>query len=232
MTLAKILKYSAFTLGGLFLFQIALLATKTGESRLHASWANLADTLEEGVDLSTQVVLGEVVKVRRAPDIMVRLPVPDGELIRIPAEIVTVKVQKIYKDREALVTEGSSIEIFHTGLGYAPRIIPSGDEDPEDLQGQGKAQRRGKRPDVGHQGRSIHLEDDPPYFMSEQAVYFLRDGPELERGKKVKRVIAPEGRYRIATGNTLDPVTDVRGFAPKWAGRPLSELEDALNAIP
>lgn len=223
-------------LGGLLLIQVAAVISHKPQARYHASWVNLADTLGEGVAQSTQVVLGEVIKVRRAPDIVVRIPGQHGEVDRIPTEIVTIEVQKTYKDREGSVREGSTVEVFHTGLGNQPRIIPADDEEDEaegeDQQGQGKGQKRGKRPRTDVEGRSIHLEDDPPYQVGEQYVLFLRNGPDLDGTLSIKRAIAPEGRYRIATGDILDPVTATRGFAPKWAGKPLTELETALGNLP
>lgn len=121
MKLNKIFAMATACLGGLLVLQIVAATSQKPQPRYHPSWANLAETLGEGVEQSTQVVLGEVVKVRRAPDIVVKIPGQHGEVDRIPTEVVTIEVQKTYKDREGSVREGSTVEVFHTGLGNQGR---------------------------------------------------------------------------------------------------------------
>jgi hypothetical protein len=251
MTFNRMLAATSAALGALLVYQVAAVATQDTQPpqrRLHASWIDKADTIEEGLDKSHHVVLGEVTRMRRGPDIVLPAPgEPSGE-DRIPTMIVSLKVQKTYKGP---IERNKVVELIQTGHSADAELLP---EDPfpaapaakgdrrENDKGKGKG--KGKRSEKGlsknspvtptaGDSRATILEDDPPYLIGEKYVLFLKDMQNSPTsamaragvGPAMKRVLAPEGRLQLTKGDRLKPATHHRGFAPNLIGKPLTEFE-------
>ncbi len=258
MTLNRVLALTSVALGALLVIQVALVNTQNFQPpprRFHASWVNNANTLKEGADQSDHVILGEVIELRKGPDlVVVALPEPGGE-DRIPTTIVKLAVMKTYKG-----APGEVVELMQTGQSTDALLLPSdpaaaaGDDEDNDSHGKdrdkGKSKGKGKGrpkgqsnasptfPSAGDSSRATILEDDPPYQVGEKYIVFLKDmqqSPESATALAavspgMTRALAPEGRYQLTKGDHLKPMTARRGFAPNWVGRPLTEFESEIAA--
>jgi len=215
MTLNRVLALTSVALGALLVIQVALVMSRPPERRLHASWLNLANTLEEGAAQSDHVILGEVLEVRKGQDIVVPAPGEPNDEHRVPTQIVKLRVEKAYKG-----APGEVVELFQTGQSTDAEVEPSPSDDTH-----GKSRAKAPQPTSGD-ARQNFLEDDPPYQVGEKYVLFLKDQQGAEgRPTGRKRALAPEGRYQVTKNDKLKPVTPKRGFAPKWIGRPLGDFE-------
>lgn len=243
MTINRALVLTSVTLGAMLVIQVALvtsLSFQPPQRRLHASWLNHANTLKEGLDQSDRVILGEVIELRKGPDLVVPAAgEPSGE-DRIPTMIVKVKVHKTYKG-----AKGKVVELMQTGQSTDAVLLP-GNPFPA-AQDNGPVQVRGKRsvpgqsttspigPTVGD-SRATILEDDPPYLVGEKYVLFLKDMQRSHESavalagvsRAMTRVLAPEGRLQITKSDRLKPATTRRGFAPNVVGRSLTEFETEI----
>lgn len=227
MTLNRVLAWTSAVLGVALAIQVAyafyLVSLPPEPIRLYASWINLANTLEDGVDQSDDVVVGEVLSVSKGPDIVVAAPgEPSGE-DRIPTTRVKVRVEKALKG-----APGAELELVQTGQGTDAEIVPPGDVKDQDLKpSHGRSQLI--VPSGGDQRATI-LEDDPPYQVGEKYVLLLKNElGDNDQPTGMKVVLAPEGRYQVTKGNKLKPVTQRRGFAPKWVGRNLADFEKQVE---
>jgi len=243
MTLNRVLALTSAALGTMFVIQVALVSywnSQPPQRRLHASWVNHANTLKEGLDQSDHVILGEVVQLRKGPDLVIPAAgEPSGE-DRIETTIVKLKVQKTYKGAPS-----DGVELMQTGHSTDAVLLP-GNPFPA-AQGNGHVQVKGKRrvqgqsttspigPTAGD-SRATILEDDPPYLVGEKYVLFLKDMQRSDESavalagvsRAMTRVLAPEGRLQITKSDHLKPATTRRGFAPNLVGRSLTEFETAI----
>ncbi|UQN09379.1 hypothetical protein [Deinococcus sp. QL22] len=183
---------------------------------MHASWVNVARSLDEAVKLSQTVVVARVVGVKRASDLTVKAAGEPNGVDRVPVERVLLEVQALYGSAPQQVT------LFHTGLSTGQLTDQTPPEKAPDLKPTDQAAPTQTSP------RTTLLEDDPEYKEGQQYVLFLRPGPELD-GEKTLRVIAPEGRY-LLEGQRLMAVT-TRGAAKEIAGLSLSQLAARLKAL-
>lgn len=233
MTFNKVLASTSVALGALLAIQVAIVYSQNlqpPQRRFHASWVDKADTLEEGLAQSDHVILGEVIELKKGPDIVVLAAgEPSGE-DRIPTSIVKLKVQKTYKGRP-----GTFVKLMQTGHSTDAVLLP-GNPFPAAQDDNGHGEGRGKRSVQGQSknspmgptagdSRATILEDDPPYLVGEKYVLFLKD---MQDSSGMKRVLAPEGRLQITKSNRLKPATTRRGFAPNFVGRPLTEFETEI----
>jgi hypothetical protein len=195
----------------------------------HVSWANSYQTVEEAQGASQRIAVGKVQRVRQADPLVIAAEGEPGGVDIIPIEVVTIQLEKSCKGGKP-----QRVEVFHTGLSKGQpvheRQRPPGppDQDPNEDEIIGDRDRK-PNPD---ESRNITLEGDPPYVPGNRVFLFLTDGPEdiqiKGQGVKVQRVIAPEGRYGIAPNEDVLPVTE-RSFAPRFAGKKLKDLEQAVG---
>jgi hypothetical protein len=244
MTLNRVLAVTSVALGAVLVIQVALVNShnvQPPQRRFHASWLNHASTLEEGLEQSDHVILGEVIELKRGPDLVVPAPgEPSGE-DRVPTMIVKLKVHKTYKG-----APGKFVELMQTGHSTDAVLLP-GNPFPA-AQDDNSGHSKGKRPVQGlsknsptaptaGDSRATILEDDPPYLVGEKYVLFLKDmqhsdGSAAARAgvsRAMKRGLAPEGRLQITKSDRLKPATTRRGFAPNWVGRSLTEFETEIT---
>ena len=236
MTLNRVLASTSVALGALLAIQVALVNSQKfepPERRLHASWVDKADTLEEGFDKSDHVILGEVIGSKKGQDIVVSARGEPGGVDRIPTTIVKVEVQKTYKGP---LRGHEIVELMQTGHSTDAELLPENPFLPEGEPGHYTGGRRDNMDPVSSptgptagDPRSTLLEGDPPYLVGEKYVLFLKDmkqlGASAGASPKMKRVLAPEGRLQITKGGRLKPATTSRGFAPTLVGKPLTEFE-------
>lgn len=244
MTVNKALASTSVALGALLAIQVAIVYYQNlqpPQRRFHASWIDKADTLAEGLDKSDHVILGEVIELRKGRDLVVSAPGEPGGEDRIPTMVVKLKVQKTYKGP---LRGGEIVELMQTGHSTDAVLLPGNpfpaaqDDDnghgkgkrKREVQGQSKSSPMG--PTAGD-SRATILEDDPPYLVGEKYVLFLKDmkqlGASAGASPKMKRVLAPEGRFQITKGDRLKPATTRRGFAPTLIGKPLAEFEARIT---
>ena len=243
MTLNRVLALTSIVLGAMLVIQVALvnsLNVQPPQRRFHASWVNHANTLKEGLDQSDRVILGEVIQLRKGPDLVIPAAgEPSGE-DRIETTIVKLKVQKTYKGAPS-----DGVELMQTGHSTDAVLLP-GNPFPA-AQDNGHVQVRGKRrvqgqsttspigPTAG-EPRATILEDDPPYLVGEKYVLFLKDMQRSDESavalagvsRAMTRVLAPEGRLQITKSDHLKPATTRRGFAPGLVGRSLAAFETEI----
>lgn len=245
MTLNRALALTSGALGAMLVIQVAFLNSpnfQPPERRYHASWVDRADTLKQGLDQSDHVILGEVIKLGKGPDLVVPAAgEPSGE-DRIPTTIVKLRVRKTFKATAEL---GEFVELMQTGQSTDAELLP-GDPFPEDdndrgpfVKGKREVQSESKKSPMGPSAgdsRATILEDDPPYLLGERYVLFLKDMQHSDGSAaalagvnpKMKRVLAPEGRLQITKSDRLKPATTRRGFAPDFVGKPLTEFENEI----
>src|SRR6266446_2928021 len=100
MALNRALALTSVALGAMLVIQVALVNSlnfQLPQRRFHASWVNHANTLKEGLDQSDHVILGEVIQLRKGPDLVIPAAgEPSGE-DRIETTVVKLKVHKTYK---------------------------------------------------------------------------------------------------------------------------------------
>ena len=242
MTLNRVLALTSIVLGAMLVIQVAFVNSlnfQPPQRRFHASWVNHANTLKEGLDQSDHVILGEVIQLRKGPDLVIPAArEPSGE-DRIETTVVKLKVNKTYKGRPSDV-----VELMQTGHSTDAVLLP-GNPFPA-AQDNGHVQVKGKRRVQGQsttspigptegESRATILEDDPPYLVGEKYVLFLKDmqrsaesAVALAGVSAMTRVLAPEGRLQITKSDHLKPATTRRGFAPNLVGRSLTEFETEI----
>jgi hypothetical protein len=240
MTLNRALASTSVALGALLAIQVAIVYYQNlqpPQRRFHASWIDKADTLAEGLDKSDHVILGEVIELKKGRDLVVSAPGEPGGEDRIETTIVKLKVHKTYKG-----APGEFVELMQTGHSTDAVLLPgnpfSAAQDNGNVQIKGKRGVQGQSksspmgPTAGD-SRATILEDDPPYLVGEKYVLFLKDmkqlGASAGASPKMKRVLAPEGRFQITKGDRLKPATTRRGFAPTLIGKPLAEFEARIT---
>lgn len=236
MTLNKVLASTSVALGALLAIQVAIVYFQNlqpPQRRFHASWIDKADTLAEGLDKSDHVILGEVIELKKGRDLVVSARGEPGGVDRIPTTIVKLKVQKTYKGP---LRGREIVELMQTGHSTDAVLLPENPFLPQGEPGQGIGIRRDTDPSessptgpTAGDSRATILEDDPPYLVGEKYVLFLKDmkqlGASAGASPKMKRALAPEGRFQITKGDRLKPATTRRGFAPTLVGKPLTEFE-------
>ena len=244
MTLNRVLALTSAALGAMFVIQVTLVSYRNSQPpqrRLHASWVDHANTLKEGLDQSDHVILGEVVELRKGPDLVIPAAGEPGGEDRIPTTIAKFKVHKIYKG-----TPDEFVELMQTGHSTDAVLLPGNpfpatarDDDKSKSKSKRRVQGQSKSSPTGPttiDSRATILEDDPPYLAGEKYVLFLKDpqhSPSSAAARAglsptTKRVLAPEGRLQITKSDHLKPATTRRGFAPNLVGRSLTEFETAI----
>ena len=213
-------------LGGLAA-QIALSLIRPARPTMMASWANNPKSLQEAKDSSDEIVTGRVAKIRRGDDIVTEVPGMPGGRDAIPVEVVTIKVDKQHKGGGKKET----IEVFHTGLSKGNHPSDRGDKPPEPPPPDAKkpAQEVDKSRSAA---RPILLMDDPDYATGEQYVLLLRPGPKVTAegvAVETKRVLSPEGRYKVKPDGKLEPASKRSEWAQKQKDKNVRELEAELE---
>lgn len=224
----KIYNAAIAAMGALFLGQIAMTLYQKPDVSYFAVWTGNPKSMIETKNLADQIVTGTVTKVERADDLVIKVPnEPSGE-DRIPIEMVTIKVEKVHKGEAA-----EFIQVFHTGASNDPKLkdrpAPNEAAPKKPRNGIDRPARLPKPTD--EEAHTIMLHDDPPYKMGDRHVLFLTNGPAVTvagSSLKTKRVVSPEGRYRVTPDNKLEPATR-RGFAGKKMGVGVQELEAELR---
>ncbi|MGH7428429.1 MAG: hypothetical protein ACREJ4_08775 [Candidatus Methylomirabilaceae bacterium] len=180
-------------------------------------------TLAEADRLADQVVVGQVVSLRRGADLVSKAPGEPGDVDRIPTEIVTLKIDKTMKGPAA-----QSVEVFRTGLSVdplfdrpIPKTPPDTAERPKDAVGDPSKLPRPTR----EQANRYSVHDDPPYQVGQRYLLMLTKGPEMAKG--ARRLVSPEGRFFVGADNRLIPASQ-RAFAPQMRGRALTDIEGEL----
>lgn len=187
-------------------------ASNLNENML-ANWNHSPKSLEEADELANQVVVGRVIDVQKGEDLVVKQEnEPSGEM-RIPTEVITISVDNTLKGKPE-----SIIKLFRTGTSH---YTAERQEIPEKYRG-----KTGKGTPV--QFKPVLLEGDPEYIIGDRQLIFLTDGPF-----GLKRVVAPEGRFKIDETDALVPVEN-RGLSKKLRGVTLSDFHgkyEKLKAI-
>jgi hypothetical protein len=203
--------------------QIAVSLIRPAPLPMMASWVNNPKSLQEAKDSSDEIVTGRVTKVRRGDDIVTEIPGVPGGRDAIPVEVVTIKVDKQLKGGGKKET----IEVFHTGLSKGNHPSDRGDKQP----GQPPPDAKKPAQDVDTSrsaARPILLMDDPDYQAGEQYVLFLRPGPKVTTegaAVETKRVLSPEGRYKVKQDGRLEPASKRSDWAQKNKDRNVREFE-------
>lgn len=229
MTVSSMIKHAIVALTVLFGVQFALAyRLNPPDDRIaHASWAQNPQSMAELMGYASDVVRGRVVRVRRGSDITVSAPPEEGGADRIPVEVVTIQVQRRYSQGQG---RPETIEVFHTGLskGEAPWEKP--DRPPgQPPQGMERPTLQVDKSPAG--ARTVILAGDPPYERGEEYVLALRAGPDIQvGGQRVRTVrpVSPEGRFRVR-GGRVEPMLDRANFARQLRGRPVEDLEQAVQ---
>jgi hypothetical protein len=189
-----------------------------------ASWEEAPESLEEVVASADDMVLAQVVRIRSSELVSDLADHPAGE-DRIPVSVVTLRVENRYDGRGG---RPEMVEVFHTGLGEPerrggpPEAPPAGAQRPRDPWNPGE-----------FEGRRILLDDDPPYERGERYLLMLKSGPELPvDGSRIRtmRLVSPEGRYRIRSDGSVEPVSQRAAFARELRGRRLEDVEQRVRA--
>lgn len=212
-------------LGGI-VAQIALSLIRPVRPMMMASWINNPKSLQEAKDSSDEIVTGRVARVRRADDIVTQVAgVPEKDAI--PVEVVTIKIEKQHKG----AGKKETIEVFHTGLSKGVHPSDRGDKPPEPPPPDAK--KPAKEVDKSRsEARPILLMDDPDYQVGEQYVLLLRPGPKVtSEGAPVetKRVLSPEGRYKVKQDGKLEPASRRAEWAQRQKDKDVRELEAELE---
>ena len=229
MKLHKVFGRVSALFGGLLLVQLAVLAVlvvnqDNTPTQLHASWIDKAEDMFEAIEISDEVVMGKVMRVRPGKDIVVKIegdePGPQGGTFhdRIPTLRVEIEVMKTFMGRSG-GDRGKTrvIKLFQTGVSVDqnPDVsLPAEVMPPIELADD---------PDEG-EARMFLIEGDPPYLVGEQYALFLTKGP----GTGTMAVVAPEGRYRMDMGADgemmMHPVSD-RAMALDMFGMSQAQFE-------
>lgn len=258
MTLNRVLALSSVGLGALLVSQLGFGVrlmlpgsdwNKPPVTRLHASWVNNANTIEDGVDQSDHVAQVEVISLKKGPDIVLVTPNEPGGKDVIPTTLVTLKLLKTYKGAPG---DGVTVELLQTGTGSDAGLLPAPPEvdeqgDTGDHAGKKGKAGKGRPPGTSPvstavtsvENRATILEDDKPYQIGEKYFLFMKtvddgSGPAgalagLPPG--TVRAFAPEGRCQITKLDTVSPATTKKGFGPAWAGgRHKNEMEAEILA--
>ena len=211
-------------LGGIVV-QIAL-SFRPAPPRMMASWVNNPKSLQEAKDSSDEIVTGRVAKVRRGDDIVTEIAGVPGGRDAIPVEVVTIRIEKQHKGGGKKET----IEVFHTGLSKGTHPSDRGEKPPEPPP---DAKKPDKEVDKSRaEARPILLMGDPDYETGGRYVLFLRPGPKVTvEGAPVetKRVLSPEGRYKVKQDGKLDPASHRAEWAQKQRDKDLREFEAELE---
>lgn len=219
MKLHKVLGACAAVLAVAFGVQVAMRAGQEPQMKLYASWVENPASLAEAKNLSTQIVRGRVTNIRRASDLVTRVPGEPGGVDRIPIEIVTVQVSDSFKGARP-----ASVEIFRVG-DASPRGV--GPIPPEAQRTPG---RTPWRPSAAQVRQVVSVEDDPPYAVGQEVVLFLRSGPTVSVGGqavRTLRTVSPVGRLHVSN-NALVPAVN-RGFAAGLRGRLINDIAPELR---
>jgi len=259
MKLQKVFVRSAVLLGGLLVIQLAVLAViyinqENEPTHLHASWHNTASSMEEAIEMSDEVIMAKVMKVRKGKDIVVKVegdePGSKGGTFKdkIPTMEVELEVMKTMMKNDENRGKGKKTMMKNDeNRGKGKKGMMKNDEN----RGKGKKGMMmtlfqtgnsvgatvgglpdeamppvepADTPDEG-EGRMFVIEDDPPYHVGEQYALFLTKGPG-----KMMAVIAPEGRYRMDMREgkmMMHPVTD-RGMALDMMNMPQEQFEEEV----
>ena len=212
--------------GALLLFgllgQIGMRYMAKPDVQLMAVWKDVPKSPEEAADLADEVIVGQVVRVRKADDLVTKT---GEEEDRIPVELVTIRVEKAYKGRP------DRIELFHVGGEPSPASLkepPMSEAPPKPERG---AIEKSRRPATRGPVRKVLLKDDPEYKQGERYLLFVRKGPKVTEGGRATgtmAIVSPTTRFRLSAGNKLETVTDI-GFAPRVKGRDLKEIEPRIR---
>jgi len=214
----------------------------------HAVWAFQPANFADVVNNSQVIVTAEVVAVEVGPDIVIPAKgEPNGES-RVPTQRIRVRVQDTDK---GAASAGQELTIFHTGGVVKvpdapapgsingknnPEVIPppKGVTDARRGDFSAKGDPNASAPDRPRQSVpantppdagivALMLDDDPAYHPGERWMLALVDGPG-----GTMRPISPEGRYLIASDDTVHAVTTSEVGA-SVNGLPLSTVSSAAQ---
>ena len=149
----QVLLAAAGGLAAMLAIQLGV-AAQEREARpiLIASWFESPASLEETAGSAEEVVRARVTRVRPGADIVVNLPQEPGGEDRIPTEVVTLRVEKVYKGPAGGPPE--TVEVFHLGRSNGQEHIAAL-EDPPYAQGQEYVLFLKRGPDVRVGGSSL-----------------------------------------------------------------------------
>jgi hypothetical protein len=227
MALNKLLAGAAVALSATFVAQVGLKYADRPDRKGLAVWAAFPRSLADASKLADRVVLGEVVNVARAEDLVFESggEKEDAGRLRIAVEAVEVRVLKNYKGK----ADHETLTVFHTGLSQAEspaeKAPPPGPPPPRPPDGidQPAAPQPSRK---GVTTISV-LDGDPSYKVGERYLLFLQEGPTLKvRGQEVRSnaIANPSMRFRVGADSSLDPIAK-HGFAKDLQGKPLAHLE-------
>ncbi len=214
----------ALTLAALFGVQLAV-AGLSGAFAPKTFWvadyAENPQNLDELMESAEELVLGRVTRVRRGPDLVVRVP-GEPEEDRIPTEIATIQVERRLTGARGGAPE--SVEVFRTGSTKGEPPSAMGQSPPGPAP---EGVERPARPSPPSD-RTVMLADDPPYERGQRYLLALKPGPQMRvdgQNVQLRRPVSPEGRFLVDGRNRLVPVSSQPGFAREMRGRSLEEVE-------
>jgi len=228
----KVLSVAAAVLLATLFVQIGMRYIAKPDVQLMAAWKDVPKSPEEAAKLADEVIVGKVVRVRRADDLVTKAEGEPNAEDRIPVELVTVRVEKRYKGK------AETVELFHVGGEPSPDSMrePPMSQAPPKPSGKSAEYPQGpvdrsKRAAARSGARKFILKDDPEYKEGERYLLFVRKGPNITEGGRAvgtMAIISPTTRFRLSAADALEPVTDT-GFAPQVKGRNLKEIEPRIR---
>ena len=125
------------------------------------------------------------------------------------------------------------MKVFRTGSTKAPsafnRPPPT---EPAPAKPAGGVDKPAQIPmPTEAQGKTVLLEDDPPYKVGERVHLLLEDGPDVTvAGAPVKTVrpISPEGRFLEGPDKKIRPMSS-KAFAQQLKGLPDTQFKGMLK---
>lgn len=240
MNIKKYLTLAAAVLLITLVVQIGISYRANPGPTMFAEWKDRPATLQAVTNLAEQVVVGRVVKIERAADLVGKAPKAEGN-INIPVEAITIEVEQKLKGEKKQGKE--TIAVFHTGLSSYPSLSLTRraprqkapkrpkDDDPNYTEIIPKNKR--PRAATGADALPIMLHGDPAYKVGERYVLFVRKGPDLRvKGRTVatQAIISPESRYRLKRNNSLEAISTL-GLGAKLNGKGLSQLQTDINKL-
>lgn len=220
--LHRILRLSVIVLAVGFAAQIAINTYLYAPPRITAAWAYDPRDLGEAKGLAQHIVEGQVLRVDRADDLIMKADGEPGGVDRVAVEVVHMRVDGALKGQPP-----KEIQVFHTAgmpvtnlspppMSQAPPKPPDALEPPLQI--------------VPFTGNRVNVHDDPHYQVGQRYLLFLREGPKLNlKGQPVATfsLLSPTTRFEVTKGNHLVPAVS-EGLGFHFRGQNLLNFREML----
>jgi hypothetical protein len=197
-----------------------------------ASWKFSPNSLQEANQLAKRSISGVVTKVQPASPLVVKVEGEPGNIVQIPVEVATIKVEQTLKGAPT-----AEVMVFRTGSNTAAgspagRAAPTGPAPPKPPGGTDKPAQIPMP--TADQARTIILEDDPAYTVGQRVTLLLDDGPTVNVGGRpvqTLKPISPEGRFLETPDKKVVPISR-KAFAQQLKNMPDLQFQNQLRALP